>query len=334
MRRLVQMCLLALVGLSVFASAGWAAPPSASQPGKLDVTFLVTADLHFGSRTGMTTTQRDDPDLPIEAVHRIIVDQMNRIEGVAFPREIGGTVGRPRGLLAAGDLTESAQEGQWKDFVSIYGLVGGDGLLAWPVYECLGNHDRGRGEKIAQAVARRHKAVHYAWDWDRLHVVCLGEPTDADMAFLTKDLAAVEAGRPIVIYFHYAIVGPYSDNYWFGQGDHRDRFAKTLAGHNVIALFHGHFHGSGYYPWKGYDVYDVGAAKHGSKDFAVVHVTDDRLTVSAWNYEGKPGWWWAHAKPLGSKARRGGADEVLKVYPHAGAHARPCIPHPLTDGTR
>jgi hypothetical protein len=59
----------------------------------------------------------------------------------------------------------------------------------------------------------------------------------------------------------------------------------------------------------------------------VLHMTDIRLTVGAWNYEGKPGWWWAHSKPINGES---GA-ETLKVYPHPGAHARPCIPHPTVD---
>ena len=66
-----------------------------------------------------------------------------------------------------------------------------------------------------------------------------------------------------------------------GKVELADRMAEILRTYNVIAIFHGHFHGSGWYEWKGFDVYDIGSAKHGWKDFAVVRVTDTSLTVSA-----------------------------------------------------
>ena len=118
---------------------------------------------------------------------------------------------------------------------------------------------------------------------------------------------------------------------WVGR-DSRARFAAALKGYNVIGLFHGHFHGSGYYRWQGYDVYDVGSPKHGAKDFFVVHVTDERLTVCSWNYEARPGWWWAHSKRINKAAERLGRGEMLKVWPHPGtAFPLPLIPHPMTD---
>ncbi|MDD4890891.1 MAG: metallophosphoesterase [Phycisphaerae bacterium] len=332
----VALLLPAFSLVAAFACACRAADPPASGParkGHLDATFLVTADLHFGARTILTTTQKEDASVTCEDAQKLMIAQMNAIEGQPYPREVGGKASKALGLLIAGDLTDDGDPDEWQSFVALYGLSGKEGLLKMPVFETLGNHDRQPGAAVSKGIIQRHQAEHYSWDAGDLHIVCLGEPNDDDLAFLLKDLPAVGRQRPVVIYFHYSVVGPYSDDYWFGKADHRDRFAAALRGYNVVALFHGHFHGSGCYKWRGYDVYDVGAVKHGSKDFIVLHVTDDRLTVAAWNYEGKPGWWWAHSKPINDAARPGAA-ETLKVYPHPGAHARPCIPHPLTDSTR
>lgn len=331
MRPIIRIALFAfsLTAVSPCGSEGRLGEPA--RKGHLDATFLVTADLHFGAHTTMTTAQAADVPLSSEDVQRIMIAEMNAIEGQPFPAEIGGNVGKALGLLAAGDLTDNGGRGEWEKFVEFYGLSGTEGLLKMPVYETLGNHDRPT-RTVSEGIVVRHKAEHYSWDIGDLHLVCLGEPNDDDLAFLRKDLAGVGDQRPVVIYFHYAIVGPYSDDYWFGQGDHREQFAAALKGHSIVALFHGHFHGSGYYNWKGYDVFNVGAVKHGSKDFIVLQVTDDRLTVAAWNYEGKPGWWWAFSKAINDAAKRGGR-KTLEVYPHPGAHARPAIPHPMIDRT-
>ncbi len=326
MRSIFRVCLIILAFLTVpavaFRSDSLAGP---ARKDNLDVTFLVTADLHFGATTVMTTKQKAEVTITCAEAQQIMITEMNNITGKPFPKEVGGEVGRPLGLLIAGDLTEYGKADQWQEFVKFYGLTGREGQLKMPVHESLGNHDRYEGDTVSRGIVERHKGEHYSWDVGDLHMVCLGEPNDVDLAFLQKDLEPIGHRRPVVIYFHYSISGPYSKDFWFGMGDKRTRFAAALKGYNVIALFHGHFHGSGWYKWKGYDVYNVGAVKHGSKDFIVLHVTDNKLTVAAWNYEGTPGWWWLHSKPINGAP----GQATVKVYPHAGAHARPCIPYPL-----
>jgi cytolysin (calcineurin-like family phosphatase) len=322
------LLLVLLAGLIPLACRS-SSPIDSARKGNLDATFLVTADLHFGGQTVITPpAQNGDIKVTCVEAQKIMIAEMNSIAGKPFPQEFSGQVGKPLGLLVAGDLTNSGAIEEWNEFVKLYGLTGAEGLLKMPVYESVGNHDL--GDKIVKkGVIQRHKADHYSWDAGDLHIICLGEPNNKDLAFLKKDLEPVGHLRPIVIYFHYSIVGPYSDEYWFGADNHRAKFADAMKGYNIVALIHGHFHGSGWYKWKGYDVYDVGAVPHGWKDFIVLHVTDTRLTVGAWNYEGTPGWWWAHSKPINGES--GG--EIAKTYPHPGAHERPCIPHPTVDNT-
>jgi cytolysin (calcineurin-like family phosphatase) len=318
------------VALAVaFAFVCNSAPPAdPARLGSVDATFLATADLHFGADTVITTLKAADASVSCAAAQKVMIDEMSHIAGKAYPKEIGGIVVQPLGLLIGGDLTDDGKTSQWKEFVRFYGLTGKESLLKMPAFESLGNHDRG-GSAVSKGIIERHGAEHYSWNVGDLHIVCMGEPNDKDLAFLQKDLPVVGRQRPIVIYFHYSIIGPYSEDYWFGEPGHRDKFAAALKGYNVVALIHGHFHGSGWYKWKGYDVYDVGAVKHGSKDFVVLRVTDKKLTAAAWNYEGTPGWWWMHSKPINGEP----GSEIVKTWPHPGAHDRPCIPHPTIDKT-
>jgi len=329
---LAALATLIALALALAGCNGDAPPPvvaTTPRAGGLDVTFLVTADTHFGAE-GLDETSGGWVD--IERFHERIVDEMNTMAGRAWPAEVGGQVARPLGVLVAGDLTDGGRVEQWNRFNAFYGLTGEDGKLKLPVFETVGNHDGSQWSYVAGRVARRHGASHYSWDWGDLHVACMGGPDDAALKWLARDLAAVGRRRPVVLYFHYSILGPYSSGWWFGQGENRQRFAEAIGGFNVVAIFHGHFHGSGHYVWEGRDVYNVGSAKHGWKSFAVVHVTDDRLTVGLWNYAGG-GWWWLHSKPInGAAAGRAGA--VLRTYPLGGTRYRPLIPHPTEDRAR
>ena len=259
--------------------------------GGTDVTFLVAADTHFGASDG------------IAALNRKQIAAMNALPGARYPAAIGGTVAVPRGVLIAGDLTEDGTESQWRQFVELYGLTGKDALLRYPVYECSGNHDRYTlaGRPVLKGVRERHRSLTYSWDFDDVHIVCLDEYPDRDNCrWLAKDLAAVGRKLPVVIYFHYAILGPYSGPRWWSQRE-KDRFRETIEGFNVIAIFHGHYHGSQRYQWAGYDVYNVGSPKHAAHSFAVVRVTDTRLTVASFNWDYRA-WQWHHVKEINAPA--------------------------------
>ncbi len=249
----------------------------------MDLTFLVTGDTHFGVEG-------------IAARHRAIIDDMNAVPGRELPGGLG-RAGEPRGLLVAGDLTDGSGSEEWSQFVAHYGLRGGDGLLRYPVFEGIGNHDKLNGPFIADRVAERHGAARYAFDWDDVHVVCLGEaPDDDDLAWLRDDLAATGKDVGIVLYFHFPLRGPFSDN-WFGAGAYREHLRQTLSGYRVLGIFHGHFHASGSYRWHGIDAYLQGSAKHDWHSYTLVHVTGTRMLVASWNYDRKRWWWW-HDKPI------------------------------------
>ena len=261
-----------------------------ARTGGLDVTFFVAADTHFGYKD-------------IADANKIQIDHMNRLPGQPYPPGIGGRVGRPRGVLIAGDLTDTGKASEWRQFVAQYGLTGRDALLKYPVYEGTGNHDRwysGFNTTITRKVRARHGDLYYTWNWGDLHLVCLDEaPTRTALNWLEKVLARIGRERPVVLFMHFPLAGRYSMSNWFGGSDEKARFGRLIQGFNVIGIFHGHFHGTGRYTWQGVDVYNVGSPKHSARSFAAVHVTDDRMTVAEWDWNPwRNAWVWHHSKRI------------------------------------
>ena len=278
-------------------------PASTRRRGGLDVTFLVAADTHVGfaaKEHGANGALRDPVNEPADSdrLNARQIDDMNSMPGKALPPEIGGAVGTPRGVLIAGDLTEDGVPWQWRHFVAWYGHKGGDGRLRFPVFEGHGNHDKHHSWHTLDRIRERHGGTRYAFDWDDLRVICLGEaPDEGGLASLEADLASVGKDRPVVIYLHFALRGPYSTKNWFGDGRYRADLARVLFGYNVVAIFHGHYHASGRYQWEGIDVYNVGSTKHDQWSFGVVRVSDTRLSFASWHW-GKREWEFWHDKPI------------------------------------
>jgi hypothetical protein len=265
-------------------------PPVPRFTGKTDVTFLVISDLHFGAYMGGS---------PLEPVIDKAIAAMNEIEGKPWPTAIGGRVGPIRGVLAAGDLTEDGRPWEWARFVETMGLRG-EGKLRHPIYESLGNHDGHDGQTVRLGIVARHGAPHYAWTWDDVRMICLADgPDDSVLSWLDAELAGLDADASVVLYQHFPLGGAFSTGQWFGDGDYREKLAKTLERRRVRAIFHGHFHATGHYLWKGKDTYVAGSPKHSWRSFLVVNVSAERTIVGAYHYE-RNSWWWWHDRREGS----------------------------------
>ena len=248
------------------AGAGSAEPPT--------VTFIVASDSHFGAQ-GMNK------------LNRVVVERMNALPGTPYPPEIGGTVDTPRGLLFTGDTTDNGTLEEFAEFEQVYGLTGKDGLLRFPVFEAIGNHDVNSESPIKERVSRRHGAIHYAWEWDDLRMICLDMYPDAvTRGWLERELDRLGPERPVILYFHYSIEGPYSEAW---PEDDKLAFGSAIAGHNVLAIFHGHYHRIGHYVWRGMPVFRPGAPRHSSHAFLVVRVGPHEMSVGAWDFD-KCGW--------------------------------------------
>jgi hypothetical protein len=89
----------------------------------------------------------------------------------------------------------------------------------------------------------------------------------------------------------------------------------------VVGIFHGHYHASGAYRWRGFDVYNVGSPKYYHHSFAVVELRRDVMKVASYNYELKQWIWW-HKKPLAAAGR---GDEVIGVAQGLDERHRPAL---------
>ena len=264
------------------ASSPSSGPSSApTRPAPLDVTLYAISDTHFGIE-GM------------EAANRRMIDNLNEMPGRDYPTV--GKVAAPMAVLHAGDVTDMGLETQWKQFEQLYGQTGKEGLLKFPIFETFGNHDTNMPlGPVTGHIAKRHGSTAYSWDEGALHIATLGKYPDGPVVdWLKKDLAKVGTRRPVLLYLHYGLEGPFSD--WWSAAE-KDAFAKAIEGYNVIGILHGHYHMSGKYQWKGYDCFLIGSPRHSSHRFLVVHVTDTKMGVYAWDWD-KGRWDWRLEKDL------------------------------------
>ena len=256
-------CALSVAGLLLaVASARPAEPPT--------VTFFVASDSHFGA-AGMSEANRS------------VVDQMNALPGTEYPPEVGGRVETPRGVLFTGDTTDNGHLAEFAEFEEVYGLTGKDGLLHFPVFEAIGNHDLNSESPIKERAKARHGGTDYAWNWDDLRFLCLDMyPDTKTREWLTRELEKLGKDQPMILFFHYSLEGPYSD---FWEQQDKEDFARAILGYNVVAIFHGHEHRVGHYIWRDHPVFRPGAPRHSSHSFLVVRVGASEMAVAAWDFD-------------------------------------------------
>ena len=239
--------------------------------------FIVTGDCQYQAEKSASPKKLDPY---AEIANSRFIKLLNKFSGKAISRKLGGgKVSRDiLGVIVTGDLIDSLdkrggnypamQRFEWERFQADYGLKGGDGRLPWPVYELHGNHDGPQGDtfviegiisrntKRPGVNSRSENGLHYSWDWGPLHLINLGifvglgekkrtghhYAPRSSLDFLKKDLPAQvgDSGRPVIINFH---LPPFIAEYDWPKEDLAE-FWKTINAYNVIALFHGHTHGS------------------------------------------------------------------------------------------
>lgn len=285
------------------------AAPGANVPRSGALTFLVVADTHLGI-PGMAEA------------NAAMLAALDELPGMPWPSPLGGVVEPPLALAVLGDLTASGQPEQMCDFEHLY--YAESHSRRGPTVALAGNHDRASDTSpVGRRLLGWHGSLLRAWDWGEVRMLCLDlGPTAPALAWLEQELAKLPVERPLVIFQHLALLGPYSGPEWLPE-ERKTRYAKLLAGRRVLAIFHGHFHGSGHYRWQGIDVYNTGSPRHRWCEALAVRLTAKRLVVASWNWQTKR-WWWMHDKPL-----HGNDPGVFTNL--AGATATPPVlnPYPL-----
>ena len=248
-------------------------------PGALNqgnsVTFFAITDPHVGYNA-LTNQNSED-----------VVNIMNDFPGTSYPEAIGGTVDAPIGVLLPGDLTNIATQSEWDLYTGYYGLDGTDGLLNYPVYECLGNHDHpdwvtGGSTFVANAIDQRRGRT-YSMDWGPVKMICVGIYPKADhRVWLAQQLAAVGIQKAVILFFHFNLEGLHSE-YWTAA--EKELFRQTINGYNIIGIITGHAHSTYKGVWNGYDIYGIGspcdlARDRTDRNFAIFKITNDQMSCA------------------------------------------------------
>lgn len=268
--------------------------------GNLDATLLVASDIHVGSKSCNWSLKKDGKILktctPIRPWILKLIESMNTISDKFLP-VFNQKVPIPSGVIVCGDLTQNGYDNQWIEYTRLFGLTGKDGKLKFPVFDIPGNHDLRNRAYTLTRMNQRQGGTLYFRDFNDLRIVALGEaPSQQDLKKLMKILARTGKNRPVILFMHFPLYGPYSKT-WFTADTYTESLYNIIKEFNILAILHGHFHGSGYYKWKGFDVYNIGSVKHSQKDFGVIRVTDNYFFFGAWHLETQK-WWWYHVKPV------------------------------------
>ena len=285
------------------------AAPGANEPLTGALTFLVAADTHLGA-SGM------------EQANATMLAALDELPGTPWPARIGGVVEPPLALAVLGDLTDSGRVDQMRCFERLY--YADSHPLRGPTVDLTGNHDQVSGRTaVGQRVIGWHGALFRAWDWGDVRMLCLDKgPSESALAWLEHELTTLPTERPLILMQHFPLLGPYSGPDWVPNAQ-KARLAKLLTGRRVLAIFHGHFHGSGHYRWQGIDVYNTGSPRHQWSEVLAVRITEDSLVVASWNWKAKC-WWWMHTK------RREGKESSVFTDLSGGRAGPPVLnPYPL-----
>ena len=168
-----------------------------------DLTFFLASDVHVGM-------QYKDFKPPLTAADyrkhlTETLDVIGTIPGQPWPRtelmaeatKALGAVPRPRGLIVAGDLTQSGTAAQWRGFEQLFPWAA-QASNRFPIFACAGNHDGGtqtaavrnglrvRNQAMKKAgglSALSEDGLHAAWVWQDVHFIsvnlCLGDALKA-----------------------------------------------------------------------------------------------------------------------------------------------------------
>ncbi|MCX6876584.1 MAG: metallophosphoesterase [Verrucomicrobia bacterium] len=284
----------------------------AAKPAR-DITFLHISDLHYG------VMNFDRPLL------QHTIDAMNALPGVPYPAALGGNVATVSGVILTGDLTNDGMAAEFPDFAADWGLTGKDGRLKFPLYEGVGNHDGApsctknpdlgavrrliiqRNITRVGLVNKSSNGLHYSWDWQDVHFVCLNEsagvendkrypgnpaynrkkqdycnPPEMSLQFLAQDLAAKvgTSGRPVVLAQHFGFDGfvfhPWGDKAAWWTEEQAMRLWEVCEGYNIIAILSGHDGSEAAFDWNGI----LNQHLDDNVKFGVYRIAGDKLTIA------------------------------------------------------
>ena len=238
-----------------------------------DLTFFVWADTHFGY----------DQRFGDEDQRGRIIEQMHNLPGWPYPVSVGGVVAAPEFVLLCGDAVDGAEGAGEVELAFFRHHLQ---RLRFPQLEVMGNHDM--DPAFVDYFCNRYGGLSHSFDRQDIHFVCLNSRYDdgeyfaeEELAFLRRDLAAVDDGMPVILFVHCRL-----DR--FGNGGD---VLEILAGHRLLLICGAHVHKPAIFQRQGIDCIDVGQCRDHpidpeyGRNLYVVDITDYRLTAVPWRWD-------------------------------------------------
>ena len=167
-------------------------------------------------------------------------------------------------ILLCGDMTDNGYKKQFNTFSNEWLTPFYN--LNIPVHMAYGNHDTYldhwyEKKAVLNYIKKQEGDVHYSFDIDGIHFICCGKYPDGSgsgsscspicwdtLTWLKYDLEEVGTQTPVVIFFHYNLVGSFND-WWSGKN--KDIFYNIIKNYNIKSVFTGHFHKTFTHQWRG-----------------------------------------------------------------------------------
>jgi hypothetical protein len=185
----------------------------------------------------------------------------------------------PNVVIHCGDLTDLGEDGNYLNYAwyKLYNFIHKiDEKVVFPanqlteyknefvnklnssieLLECLGNHDTYSCpiQPVKNYIVEKFGNIYYKKKYDDLNVYCLSHYPNKEISdWLEKQ---IQDGEKYVVFFHYPIVGPFSDDPKWWKKEEQDYFYSKIKGTNCLAIYVGHTHTSSVYPFHEFMQYD------------------------------------------------------------------------------
>lgn len=196
-------------------------------------TFYVTSDLHYG-------LEKDDVSI------KKSIKSMQSLSGEEYSVKDRKYSLKPDFIVITGDLIHNSDDAKIvKDELQSLSTdwgIGSPDIMGCRVYASIGNHDSYSNKHsnglVSDFMKKSYGGILYSFDTEDVHAVCLGMPQKNDIKWLKDDLDNMEdPNKPVVIFQHYPFVSK-------EMKELNKSYFKSLDGHNVVAIFCGHWHRS------------------------------------------------------------------------------------------
>lgn len=205
-------------------------------------TFFADSDLHFGKSTP-TKNKANDLNIRNDKINNVKLILENDCDFV----------------LACGDLTDTGSDGfelfdhsindKQEQVQALKKKYVKPIETRKKIYLTLGNHDNEPNlyKPVANYIACKHGSLRYNFMHKGVQFICLN--IYPDTISLLYFLLCAKKDTPIVIFFHYNLIGPFSD--WWTD-EQKDKFKNTIDNYKIVLIVTGHHHICKEYDWHGY----------------------------------------------------------------------------------